>query len=228
MINYVDIDTNNVTENIQEVFLGRKVKDVHFVVLTPLQNIYIDLFNMFNCEKEITNGFYRNAIFREDKSGILICCSQGAAAQDIIYLFSNVQMIFFGYAGSLIEDISIGSVVEVAKIIDEAGEIYPLANQNMFNSVMGAYSPCFLGEMAKTACSLARQRGAVVVDMETVHCAKAAIINNNSFSACLLITDIPENTDVWSVDKKDTEKIKIGYNRALDVIRKNIVMRIIL
>jgi len=212
-------------KRIQEVFLGRKIEDVHFVVLTPLQKIYMDMFNVFNCEKEITNGFYRNAIFREDTRCILICCPQGAASQDIIYLFSNVQIFFFGYAGSLIEDISIGSVVEVANIIDEDGETYPLAFQNMFTSVTGAYSPCFLGEMAKTACLMARQRGALVVDMETVHCTKAAINTNNSFSSSLLITDIPKITDVWSVDIKDTEKIKIGYNRALNVIRKNIAMR---
>lgn len=203
---------SNVTREIQLVFLGRIIDDVSVVVLTPIHHLYVEMFQNLHCEKELLEGFFPNACFNKGrKRGLLICCPQGAAAQDVVFLFPNTQMIFVGYAGSLTNDISIGTVVEVEKAIYSPNEIYKLVCPGFFSKATVSYSPCFLGKAAECACSFALLNGAVAVDMETVHCAKAANDNHIMLTAFLLISDAPNYIDVWRVGQLDKENIRKGF-----------------
>lgn len=214
---------SNVTREIQMVFLGRIIDDVSVVVLTPIHHLYVEMLHSLHCEKELLEGFFPNACFKKgNKGGLLICCSQGPAAQDVVLLFPNTQMIFVGYAGCLTNDISIGTAVEVEKAIYSPNEIFKLVCPGFFSKVTISYSPCFLGKAAERAYSFALLNGAVVVDMETVHCAKAASDNGVMLTAYLLISDIPNIIDVWRVGQLDKENIKKGFCLVLNSLNKMI------
>lgn len=203
---------NHDKREIQEAFFGRIIKDVSVVVLTPIHHLYVALFDNLHCGKESLEGFYRNACFKKgEKKGLLICCPQGVAAQDVVFLFPNTQMIFVGYAGGMTDDILIGTPVEAEKAIFSSSEIYKLVCPGFFSKAIVSYSPCFLGKIANNAYSFAHNNGASVVDMETVHCARAAEDNNVRLTAFLLVTDIPNHTDVWHVDQFDKENIRKGF-----------------
>lgn len=206
-------------EKIHETFLGRIVKDVTIVILTPIYHLYTDIYDMLHCDSEEISGFFRNAYFRKEHTfGILICCSQGAAAQDVVLLFPNLRVIFVGYGGSLTDKIPIGTPIEIERAVFNSNESYLLVNPNLFHKAVIAYSPCFLGEIAENALSLATQSGATVIDMETVFCAKAAYDNNCAFSAFLVITDIPNYVDVWILNKTDKDNVNTGIRLMLSYI----------
>ena len=206
---------------IQTVFLGRAVKGIHMAIITPIPHIYNDVYQLLKCEDEASNGFLRNAYFGNSKTkGILICCSQGVAAQDAVVLFSDIQIFFIGYAGSLSKELTIGTPIEVKKVICNLSENYMLQTKSDFKKASIAYSPCFLGTTAMHAHYVARQYEAQCVDMETVHCAKAAYDCKNSLSSLLLITDMPNIVDVWYVDEQMKTRIDEGYHIILRQLHK--------
>lgn len=214
---------NHDKREIQEAFLGRIIEDVSVVVLTPIHHLYVALFNSLHCGKESLEGFYCNACFNKgEKKGLLICCPQGVAAQDVVFLFPNTRMIFVGYAGGMTNDILIGTPVEAEKAIYSSSEIYKLVCPGFFSKAIVSYSPCFLGKVADNSYSFAHNNGASVVDMETVHCARAAEDNNVRLTAFLLVTDIPNYTDVWQVGQFDKENIRKGFRLILNSLNEMI------
>ena len=143
---------------------------------------------------------------------------QGIASKDIIELFNNTSILFFGLAGSVNTNIEIGRFVEVKAIVDEKGNIEVLTTTEKFEKVKCGYSPCLLGTIAKEHCELARSMHCDVVDMETVYCAKTAAERNNKFTALLLISDIPETINFWELSNQMQQELKKNRILATDKI----------
>ena len=217
MTDFVDMEKN---KKIQNMLLGRSGFFFEQVIITPIESAYFSLLQKLSCYDEIKTSFFLNACFKvnDNASGILICVPQGIGAQDIMYALFKSNVIFFGFCGSFNSLLQIGKVVEVDRAIDENGGQYLLAKTGKFPESICGYSPCLLGEIAKKYTAKARSLGCNVIDMETVYCAKAAIINSNEFIAWLLITDIPGEIELWNIDEDTRRLSNEGYNKALDVL----------
>lgn len=216
MTNYVDSEMRY-KEKIQKLFLGRSMADIRLVVFTPIPSAFHKLFLLLRCEKSSSNGFFLNAEFRVDssKKGVLICCPMGASAQDVMFLFSNVDYYFFGLAGGLTNSFSIGEIVTVDAIFTESGSMVNLCPITGFKGVKLAFSPCFLGPAAADYQNKARLVGADVVDMESVFCVKAAGGCANRFSELLVISDLPGIREVWECTECDFSTTQQGVDQAL-------------
>jgi hypothetical protein len=170
---------------IQKTLLGRLTTDIQVVVITPI----ISAFNKLNIKLQISethnNSFFHNSCFQTKNglTGMLINVPQGIGAQDVMYAFSDVDIIFYGYAGNLVEDIDIGSIIEVKAAINHDGILFPLNVTGAYRNVICGYSPCLLGNTASHHCEKARLAGCQVIDMEIVYCAHAAIQNMNHLTA---------------------------------------------
>ncbi len=205
---------------IQKTLLGRLTTDIKVVVITPI----ISAFNKFNSKLQISethnNVFFHNSCFQTENglTGMLISIPQGIGAQDVMYAFSNVDIIFYGYAGSLLKDIEIGSIVEVKTAIDHDGTLFPLNVTGAYRNVICGYSPCLLGNTASHHCEKARLAGCQVVDMETVYCAYAAIQNMNHFTAQLVVSDIPGSINFWELNEDAKAYFKQNCTAAIDNI----------
>ena len=216
MTNYVDSDMEY-REKIQKLFLGRPIAGIQFVVFTPIPSAFHRLFSLLHCETSSSDGFFLNAEFAvySSKKGILICCPMGASAQDVMFLFSNVDYYFFGLAGGLKDSFSIGDIVTVNAIFTESGSMVNLCPINGVKSVKLAFSPCFLGPTAAAYQKKARLVGADVVDMESVFCVKAAGCCANRFSELLVISDLPGKREVWECAECDFSATQQGVDQAL-------------
>lgn len=148
---------------------------------------------------------------------MIVIIPQGLSSQDVLYAFSGVKVIFYGYAGNLSENIAIGSILEVETAIDTTGKKYRLDTVGGFDVVVCGYSPCLLGDTASRHCEQARLAGCHVVDMEIVYCVRAAKINLNNFTAFIVVSDIPGSINFWDLNEntkahfKHKSKSAIGY-----------------
>ena len=204
-------------DNIKKVMLGHLADNIEIVIITPLKSTFRKLKDRFKIEKIYEKAFFENCVFKipnNSKKGIIILSPQGIAAKDILELFENTKIIFFGLAGSLNPKLYIGSFVEVETVISEKEEV-KLSITGNFITVRCGYSPCLIGEIAKKHCDMLRKQKCDVVDMETVCCAKIAIKNNNQFIALLLISDIPEIINFWEVP--EDMKIKLTESRRIAI-----------
>lgn len=212
--------TDSKQEKIQQTLLGRLTKDIQIVIITPITSA----FNKFNAMLQPTElhkgAFFHNSIFQTKNgvTGMIVRIPQGICSQDVLYAFSGVQVIFYGYAGSLFEDIAIGSILEVENAIDPTGNVFPLESVSTFDTVTCGYSPCLLGDTASRHCEQARSAGCHVVDMEVVYCACAAKINLNHFTAFLVVSDIPYSINFWELDENTKAHFKQKSGATIDYI----------
>lgn len=206
-------------DNIKKVMLGHLANDVEVVIITPLKSTFRRLKERLGIEKIHDNAFFENGIFeiKKEKKGIVILSPQGIASKDIVELFENTKILFFGLAGSLNPKLEIGNFVEVDTAIYEKEKIELTTTMN-YMTVRCGYSPCLIGEIAKKYCEKARKQNCNVVDMETAVCAKTAIELNNKFVALLLISDIPEIINFWEVPENMKIKLAEGRKSAIDKI----------
>lgn len=204
-------------DNIKKVMLGHLANNVELVIITPLKSTFRRLKEQLKIEEIYERAFFENCIFKitkNDKKGIIILSPQGIASKDIVELFENTKILFFGLAGSLNPRLEIGSFVEVETAINRKEKI-KLTTTGDLITVQCGYSPCLIGKMAKEYCEIAKKQNCDVVDMETVICAKTAIETNNQFIALLLISDIPEIINFWELP--ENMKIKLTEGRKISV-----------
>lgn len=206
---------------IREKMLGHFKYKFSLVIITPLKSTYRRLSERLNIKESYVNTFFENCVFRikeNKKLGILVFSPQGIAAKDVIELFNDKDILFFGLAGSLSKKLKIGSFVEVENVVDEEEKEIKLVTTGEFDTVKCGYSPCLLGTIAKKHCDLARKMKCDVVDMETVYCAKTAVEKNNRFKSILLISDIPEMINFWEVSEQAQNELRECRILAVDKI----------
>lgn len=204
-------------DNIKEVMLGHIANNVEVVIITPLKSTYRSLKERFEIKEVYEKAFFENCVFKLKKNrrkGMIILSPQGIAAKDIVELFKNTKIIFFGLAGSLNPNLKIGSFVEVETAISQK-EKFKLTTMGKLMTVRCGYSPCLIGKIAKEYCDMSKKQKCDVVDMETVFCAKTAIEANNKFIALLLISDIPEIINFWELS--ENMKIKLAESRKIAI-----------
>lgn len=211
---------------IKKIMLGNIPNSISLVIITPLQSTYHKLKNILNIEEMNDKCFFDNCIFKineENKKGILVLSPQGISAKDIIELFENTDILFFGLAGSLNPKFEIGTFLEVKTAVDEEKNNFKLVTTGNYETVKCGYSPCMLGTVAKKHCDFSRELKCDVVDMETVYCAKTAIEKNNRFTSLLLISDIPEIINFWELSDETRIKLKeqrkVALEKIVDYIR---------
>lgn len=206
---------------IKKIMLGNIPNNISTVIITPLQSTFKKLKKLLTIEETYESGFFDNCIFEirnKNKKGMLILAPQGIASKDIIELFENTDILFFGLAGSLNPEIKIGDFVEVKTVVDEEKNDVNLVTTNKYKTVKCGYSPCMLGSIAKHYCKRARENKCDVVDMETVYCAKIAIEKNNRFTSLLLISDMPEVINFWELSEENRILLKGNRKKALNKI----------
>ena len=208
-------------DEIREIMLGHLVDNIELGIMTPLKSTFQKLKERLTIEETYNKVFFENCVFninKETKKGLLILSPQGVASKDIVELFSNTNILFFGLAGSLNTEIEIGSFVEVKVATDEKKESVELVITGKLKTVKCGYSPCILGTLAKKYCDDAKAMNCDVVDMETAYCAKTSIEKNNKFIALLLISDMPEVINFWEISPQIQSKLKENRMISLDKI----------
>lgn len=208
-------------DNIKKIMLGHIPYNIELVVITPLKSTFYKLKEKLEIEEAYDNCFFENCAFKinkENKKGLIILSPQGIASKDIIELFNNTNILFFGLSGSLNSKIKIGDMVEVKTAIDEENNNFKLITTGKYETVRCGYSPCLLGTVAKKYCNLAKLTKCDIVDMETVYCAKTSIERNNKFTSLQLISDIPEIINFWELSDEQRKKFKEGRMFAIDKI----------
>jgi purine-nucleoside phosphorylase len=209
-------------EKICNTLLGRQDHDMAIILITPLVSVYENLHQILNCNEEINDCFYRNATFKlkYDTQGMLVCVPQGIQAQDLMFALKPKKILFFGFAGSLKQNLTIGSILEVSQVVDETGNVIILEKTEKFNQVVCGFSPCLLGDVALEHYSIACNFDCHVIDMETVYCAKAAKKNGHEFSSWLLVTDIPGLINFWEIEDFERNLINKAFKIALSSIQE--------
>lgn len=203
---------------IRKVMLGHLASDVSVVIITPLKSTYKKLREKLIIEETYETAFFENCVVKvegSNKKGLIVLSPQGVFSKDIIELFTNVDILFFGLAGSLNKKIKIGSFVEAKSAVFEKENIN-LITTGRHDIVKCGYSPCLIGKLAKKYCNLAKTMNCDVVDMETSYCAKTAIENNNRFTSLLLISDIPNVINFWEVSLEYQNQVKKSRAMAVD------------
>ena len=193
---------------------------MELVIITPLKSTFRKLKEQLEIGEVYRNVFFENCVFKikkNNKRGIIILSPQGIASKDIVELFENTKILFFGLAGSLNPQLEIGTFVEIDTAINGKERVKLITTGN-FLTVKCGYSPCLIGKMAKKYCEIARKRNCDVVDMETEICAKTAKENNNQFIALLLVSDIPEIINFWEIPENIKIKFAEGRKIAIDKI----------
>lgn len=207
-------------DNIKKIMLGHLAVDVELVIITPLKSTFRKLKEQLEIGEVYRNVFFENCVFKikkNNKRGIIILSPQGIASKDIVELFENTKILFFGLAGSLNPQLEIGTFVEIDTAINGKERVKLITTGNLLTVKCG-YSPCLIGKMAKKYCEIARKRNCDVVDMETEICAKTAKENNNQFIALLLVSDIPEIINFWEIPENIKIKFAEGRKIAIDKI----------
>lgn len=201
-----------------ETMLGHITNNVSLVIVTPLPSTFYKLSKRINTNKYYYNCFFENYIFKtaNNKVGVLILSPQGIASKDIIELFSNTKILFFGMAGCVNSKYKIGDLVEVQEAMDKYKTNTILYTSEKYPKVKCGYSPCLVGKIAQEHCEIARKNNCDVVDMETTYCAQTAIEKNNKLTSLLLISDIPKVINFWELSDIQKKKLKIGREKAID------------
>ena len=209
--------------NIKKIMLGHLAEDVTFVILTPLESSFNKLIERLNVEHIYDNAFFKNCVFeKNNKKGLLILSPQGIASKDIVELFNNVKILFFGLAGSLNKQLKIGSFVEVENAINERKENIILTTTGKYKKVKCGYSPCLLGNIAEEYYNWAKIKNCDVIDMETAYCAEVALEKGNQFISLLLISDIPNVVNFWELSEEEQKELKEARIDAIDKIIEQI------
>ena len=209
---------------IKKTMLGHVPCNIQCVAITPLKSTFYRLKERLDIKEGYLNCFFENYVFNVNnkKKGMIILAPQGIAAKDIIELFDNTNILFFGLAGSINSKIKIGNMFEVEFAIDERGNDYKLNTTGIYKTVKCGYSPCLLGNIAKEYCDIAKKNECDIVDMETVYCAKTAIELNNKFVSLQLISDIPEIINFWELDEQKKNELKKYRRLAINKIIEEI------
>lgn len=207
---------------LEQVLLRHDLRGIETVILIPLRSIYSRVVSLWNTSAKAYQGFYNNTIvdLENGKKIVIINIPQGIQAQDIFSILLKKRVLFFGYAGSLNEMYGIGTVWEIEDAIRSDGSKSTLVRTHMFPSVTGGYSPCMLGDLADYHCEMARKNQCDIVDMEIAYCAAAAEVNDNTFSAWALITDIPGLINFWEVPPEMQADMQNGVERVLATIKE--------
>lgn len=207
-------------EKIQLTLLGRLTEEVEIAIITPIESAFKKFCSSLFAEEIYTSCFFKNALFRTSNgiNGIIVNIPQGMCSQDIMYAFEGVQVLFYGYAGSLKKEILVGTVLEVEMAIESVRNQFALNTISDFKRVRGGYSPCMLGDIALKYQELALKAGCHVVEMEIIACARAAIKNCNKFSAFVVVSDILQVIDFWNLDENAMTLFKRGKNKLLSYI----------
>lgn len=212
-------------DEIKRVMLGHVPCNIKCVLITPLKSTFYKLKDTLNIEESFCNCFYENFYFKIEqlnKRVMVILSPQGISAKDIIELFNNTNIMFFGLAGSLNSKIKIGTMVEVECVLDENNNRINLATTGNYETVECGYSPCLLGNIAKKYCDFYRNNKCDIVDMETLYCAKTAIEHNNIFISLQLISDIPEIINFWELDENKRNEFKKARTESIHIIIEEI------
>lgn len=200
-----------------------KDEEYSVVVVTPIQSAYNKLKNLLECNLERNNSFFLNAQFdaKNKRKGLLILSPEGIAAQDSIYTFKNVDIIFYGYAGSIDKSIEIGTKIEIHSIVDNERnniikELFCI-KQDYKKAICG-YSPCMLGPLANKYSNKAQEKGAQIVEMEMVYCGMIALLNKCRFTAWVVISDMPGIINFWELKEQDKNKFEKAKNEVINDI----------
>lgn len=210
---------------INQTLISHISEEVEIVIITPILSAFKKLIDRLGCSEVVDCCFFHNAHFETQNGtkGIIIIIPQGIGAQDVMYALSDKDILFYGYAGSLTCKIPIGSIVEVnlALFVSEydSGR-YEVNTIGKNSNVVCGYSPCLLGDLASKHCENSRQAGCQVIDMETVFCARAALINNNRFYSNLVISDIPSTINFWEL----SDDLRVYFKRQCAEAIDNIVL----
>ena len=201
-------------EKIRLALLGRLPIGVKVAIITPIESIFDKFCYLLSSGEVNEKCFFKNAYFQTIKgtNGIIVHIPQGRCAQDVMYAFDGIQVLFLGYAGSLYSTILVGTVLEVEMAIESEKNQYELNMISDLKRVKGGYSPCMLGDVAYQYRKLAQDEGCHIVEMEIVECAKAAGKNQNLFSAFVVISDIPGIADFWNLT--DDERILFNQRKS--------------
>ena len=211
-------------DKIKEVMLGHLAQDIDIVIMTPLKSTYSELKNRLDVVQSYEKVFFENCIFNIEgqKRGLIVLSPQGIAAKDVIELFENTKVLFFGLAGSLHQELEIGTFVEVEIAIYNDEDVRLKTTHN-FKTVKCGYSPCMLGEIADEHCKRARTQGCDVVDMEVAACAKTAMKKGDDFIALLLISDIPGVINFWEVPEEIKTNFANERKNAISIIINSLI-----
>lgn len=211
-------------DKIKEVMLGHLAQDIDIVIITPLKSTYNELKNRLDIVETFEKVFFENCIFKLNgqKRGLIVLSPQGIAAKDTVELFENTQILFFGLAGSLHQELEIGTFVEVETAIYNDEDVR-LKTTHKYKTVKCGYSSCMLGEIADKHCKRARTQGCDVVDMEVAACAKTAIKNGDDFTALLLISDIPGIINFWEVPEEIKTNFANERKNAINIIINSLI-----
>lgn len=208
---------NNLS-SVKNIMLGHLENNLDLVIMTPLKSTFEALITQLGVTKIYDKCFFRNGLINyKDKKILIVMLPQGIASKDIVELFSDTNMLFFGLAGSLDLKYEIGEFFEVDKAVYNS-KIINLNVSNKFKKVKCGYSPCLLGELADEYCDKARKEKCNIVDMEIAVCAATARKKNNRFLAFVLISDIPHKVNFWEVTKELQEKISKERRNAVKEI----------
>lgn len=207
-----------------ETMLGHIPNNVSLVIITPLPSTFNKLSKKIDITEYYDSGFFENYNFKtaNNKIGMLILSPQGIAAKDVIELFSDTNILFFGMAGCLNSKYKIGDLVEVKEAIDKYKNNTILYTTEKYPKVNCGYSPCLVGKIAQKYCEIARENNCDVVDMETTYCAQTAIEKNNKLTTLLLISDIPEIINFWELSDAQKKELKVGREKAIGEIINHI------
>lgn len=206
-------------DEIRKIMLGHVAYNIELVIITPLKSTFKSLIETQEIEEIYEKAFFVNCIFKiNEKKGLIVLAPQGIASKDIIELFENTNILFFGLAGSLNPKFKIGDFVEVETAANEENKNLELVTTDTLRKVKCGYSPCLLGTMARNFCDFAKEMDCDVIDMETAYCAKTANKRNNKFTSLLLISDIPGLINFWEVSEEFQKKLKKGRIDAISKI----------
>lgn len=208
---------------IKKILLANISDNCDVIIITPILSAFKKLIDKLGCTEINESCFFHNSTFttKNGTHGMIISIPQGIGAQDVMYALSNKDIFFYGYAGSLTEEIPIGTIVEASSAIivnENRDEKFRINTTGEYRSVISGYSPCLLGDLATKYCDESRKYCCQVVDMETAFCARAALKNNNYFYSKLVISDIPGSINFWEVDDNTKLYFKSECNEALDSI----------
>lgn len=193
----------------QRFLYGFDLDQVKSIILIPLSSIFENILNTFGGATCKNGGIYKSFII--DKV-LVVKCPQGIQAQDAIIPIKNKRILLVGFAGGF-ENALLGQVVSIEETCLPNGERIQIKSADHLQACICGYSPALLGDLAKFYQDLSKKNGCNVVDMEIAYCSKIAALNNNVFSAIVLITDLPGQIELWEKDKVNQEAIKDGYNR---------------
>lgn len=208
---------NNLS-SVKNIMLGHLENNFDLVIMTPLKSTFEALIIQLGVTKIYDKCFFKNGLINyKDKKILIVMSPQGIASKDIVELFSDTNILFFGLAGSLDLKYEIGEFFEVDKAVYNS-KIIDLSVSNKLKKVRCGYSPCLIGELADEYCDKARKNKCNVVDMEIAVCAETAKKKNNRFLAFVLISDMPHKVNFWEVTKELQKKISKERKNAIKKI----------